>query len=225
MERTSLFFLLILAPALAICLALLGLETLRDNLLGWILFCLGVACTGGIVIDYHQRRGTYRSLAAGGGRSEERGNVSFWLILPGFLAAFFASPLEWLYLEPTLPRTMALQVVGGFVFFAGLVLLIGARLVLRGSYTAHLAGQVGQRLVERGPYRFVRHPAYLGQLLMALGVAIGYSSAIGLGAIPILLIPGLAYRIRVEERLLTARLGETYAAYVRRTRRLIPGVW
>jgi protein-S-isoprenylcysteine O-methyltransferase Ste14 len=225
MDKAFLFFLLILAPALAICLALLGLETLRDNLLGWILLCLGIAYTGGIVIDYHARRGTYRRLTAGDGYAAERGNRSFWLILPGFLAAFFASPLEWMYLGTTLPRTMALQIAGGISFLAGLVLLIWASLELRSSYTAYLAVQGGQRLVDHGPYRIVRHPAYLGQLLMALGVAIGYSSAIGLAAIPLLLLPGLTYRIKVEERLLACEFGEAFASYARCTRRLIPGVW
>jgi protein-S-isoprenylcysteine O-methyltransferase Ste14 len=130
-----------------------------------------------------------------------------------------------MYLEPMLPRTMAFQATGGAFFLAGLVLLVWARLALRSSYTAYLAVQGGQRLVDRGPYGIVRHPAYLGQLLMALGMALGYSSVTGLAAVPILLFPGLAYRIQVEERLLAATLGEAYAEYARRTRRLIPGLW
>jgi len=219
MKRMTPFFLLVIAPALAICLALLGLETLRDNLLGWVLLCLGAAYPGGILVDFYARRGISR------GRPQERGDLSFWLILPGFLAVFFASPLEWMTLGPTLPRTMALQAVGGTLVLSGLALVVRARRSLRSSYTTHLTVQDGQLLVDDGPYRVVRHPAYGGLLLMVLGVALGYSSAIGLAAVPVLLLPGLAYRIQVEERLLAAHFGEAYAAYARRTRRLIPGLW
>ena len=110
-----------------------------------------------------------------------------------------------------------MQVVGIGIFMGGAGLVVWARRSLRRSYSPHLAVRPGQVLVETGPYRHVRHPAYGGLLLMALGVAVGYSSAIGLAAIPLLLIPGLVFRIRREERLLTARFGEVYAAYARRT--------
>jgi protein-S-isoprenylcysteine O-methyltransferase Ste14 len=226
MHRMTLFFLLVIASALAICLALLGLETLHSNLLGWILLCLGTAYPAGILIDHHAHQERYHG-TAGTGRSsaEERGDLSFWLILPGFLTAFFASPLEWMNLGPVLPRTTAWQIVGVVLFLAGLALVVWARWSLRGSYTAHLTVPCGQSLTDSGPYRIVRHPAYGGLLLMALGVAIGYSSAIGLAAVPIVLFPGLAYRIRVEERLLAAQFGDVYAAYAGRTPRLIPGLW
>ena len=226
MNRIALFFLLVVASALAIVLALLGLETVGNNLLGWILLCLGTAYPAGILIDHHAHQERYRGTAAGGrSGAEERGDLSFWLILPGFLMAFFASPLEWLYLGRILPRTTAWQIVGVVLFLAGVALVVWARWSLRSSYTTHLAVEGGQPLVDSGPYRIVRHPAYGGLLLMALGVVIGYSSAIGLAAIPVLLLPGVAYRIRVEERLLAAQLGEVYAAYARRTRCIIPGLW
>jgi len=221
------FFLLVVASALAICLALLGLETVRANLLGWILLGLGTAYPAGILIDHHAHPERYRGTAAERrGDLEERGDLSFWLILPGFLTVFFASPLEWLGLAaPWLPRPAIVQVVGIGIFMGGAGFVVWARRSLRRSYSHHLAVRPGQVLVETGPYRHVRHPAYGGLLLMALGVAVGYSSAIGLAAIPVLLIPGLVFRIRREERLLTARFGEVYVAYARRTPRLLPGLW
>ncbi len=226
MSRMTLFFLLVIASGLAICLALLGLETARTNLLGWILLGLGVAYSGGILIDYHVRRERYRRpLTVGLGGVEERGDFSFWVLLPGFLAVFFAPPLEWMHLAPTLPRATALEIAGCALFAAGLALVVWARQSLRSSYSTHLAVYDGRPLVDDGPYRVVRHPSYGGLLLMGLGVAIGYSSAIGLAAIAVLLTPAMVYRIRVEERLLAIHYGQAYAAYVRRTRRLIPGLW
>jgi protein-S-isoprenylcysteine O-methyltransferase Ste14 len=194
--------------------------------LGWILLCLGTAYPAGILIDHHAHPERYHgTVGRGHSDAEERGDLSFWLILPGFLTAFFASPLEWMNLGPTLPRTTAWQVVGVVLFLAGVALVVWARWSLRSAYTPHLAVHSAQPLVDSGPYRFVRHPAYGGLLLVALGVAIGYSSAIGLAAVPVLLVPGLAHRIQVEERLLAALYGEVYAAYARRTRRILPGLW
>jgi protein-S-isoprenylcysteine O-methyltransferase Ste14 len=85
--------------------------------------------------------------------------------------------------------------------------------------------QSDHRLIRSGPYRFVRHPGYTGFVLMTLGVVLGYSSVIGLAGIVLLLLPGLAYRMNVEERLLAEHFGDEYIDYVRRSKKLIPGVW
>jgi protein-S-isoprenylcysteine O-methyltransferase Ste14 len=60
---------------------------------------------------------------------------------------------------------------------------------------------------------------------MTLGVVLGYSSVIGMAGIVLFLLPGLAYRMNVEERLLAEQFGEEYSDYVRRSKRLIPGIW
>jgi protein-S-isoprenylcysteine O-methyltransferase Ste14 len=60
---------------------------------------------------------------------------------------------------------------------------------------------------------------------MSLGIAIGFSSLIGLITIPLLLVSGLIYRISVEENLLSAEFGEQYVQYTWLTWCLIPGIW
>ncbi len=82
-----------------------------------------------------------------------------------------------------------------------------------------------QPLCTGGPYRWIRHPAYGGFLAMSLGLAAGYTSIIAGLAVPLLLLPGLVYRMRVEERLLIEQFGKDYLDYAARTRRLIPGLW
>lgn len=226
MSRLAIFFLMVVAPALSIFLALLGLETLRDNFLGWFLLVLGIAYPAGSIIYYFVRREPFWNSAQAGGRArEETGDRSFWLILPGFLVVFFAAPLEWMYLPVVLPRLIWMQIAGLMLILAAVVLRAWTRAHLRGQYSGHVEVQTDHRLVQSGPYRFVRHPGYTGFLLMALGVAIGYSSLIGLAAIPVLLLPGLAYRMKVEERLLTEQFGEEYRAYARKSKKLIPGIW
>ena len=79
--------------------------------------------------------------------------------------------------------------------------------------------------MQSGPYGFIRHPAYAGYLLITLGLAIGYSSLIGLVAILVLLLPSVLYRMNVEEKLLHEHFGESYHRYANRIKRLLPGIW
>jgi len=82
----------------------------------------------------------------------------------------------------------------------------------------------GQKVIESGPYRFVRHPMYLGAALMYIAspLALGSYWAI----IPaIFIIPVFIARIINEEKVLTKEL-EGYSEYKQKTRyRLIPGIW
>lgn len=82
-----------------------------------------------------------------------------------------------------------------------------------------------QSLVQTGPYQYVRHPAYLGYLLMALGITFGYWSLAGLISVVFLLIPSIVYRISVEEKLLGEHFGKDHRAYTNKVKRLIPRIW
>jgi protein-S-isoprenylcysteine O-methyltransferase Ste14 len=211
-------FLLIAGNALALLLALLALETTPTNFLGWFLLAISIAYGAGGVIYFWRTRDAEDATRA------ESGSRSFWWIVPGFIAVFFAPPLEFLFL-PILPHTLGLEITGLIFILLGLSVRVWTRLTIGGMYSGYLRVKVGHILVTEGPYRTIRHPGYAGFVLMALGLAIGYCSVIGLAAIPVLLLPGLAYRMRVEERLLTDRFGEEYRAYAHRTKKLIPGIW
>jgi protein-S-isoprenylcysteine O-methyltransferase Ste14 len=189
----------------------LGLETASSNLTGWILVLIGVAfcMAGSVYLAVAPMRGT---ITAG------RADRSLWLIGPGFLAALLAPPLEWVYLPPLLARGEPLQWAGLLLAAGGLALGLWVR------QARHAAGD-SFRLQGIGPYRFLRFPGYTALGLMTLGVDIGYSSLIGLAAGAILLAPGAAYRIQVEEKAAEAQLGDAYRTNAKRTTRLIPGVW
>jgi protein-S-isoprenylcysteine O-methyltransferase Ste14 len=108
---------------------------------------------------------------------------------------------------------------------AGLMLRVWAARVLGAFYTRTLRTSATQTLVEDGPYRLVRHPGYLGVLMLWLGASL--ASANVLVAAFIAVVMGRAYRqrIRSEEALLTATFGKDYVAYSGRTWRLIPWVY
>lgn len=226
MSRAAVIFLAIFVPVLAAVLAWLGWATLRDNPLGWFLFAIGAVFTLGVIIVLWVRRRRFWQSGAGGKTSaEEKDDRSFWFYLPGAMAAFFIPPLEYLYLVKILPRAPLFEWGGVALVVLGGVLFIWARRTLRAAYSGHLAVTTAQKLVQNGPYRIIRHPAYLGYLFMSLGICLGYSSLFGLISIPVLLLPGLVYHIRVEDRLLEQHFQGQFRAYAARTARLIPGVW
>jgi len=107
----------------------------------------------------------------------------------------------------------------------GSVLFIWARRTLGKYYSGHVSVLESQPLVQSGPYRFIRHPAYAGYLLIAMGIALGYSSLVGVIMIPVLLIPSVIYRLFVEDKMLAERFGEKFKAYALRTARLVPRIW
>jgi protein-S-isoprenylcysteine O-methyltransferase len=78
------------------------------------------------------------------------------------------------------------------------------------------------KVIDKGPYRVIRHPSYTGVLITFIGLGFAVQSA---GAILVLLaLYGLAfgYRMSVEERTLLAELGKDYGDYMKRTKRIIP---
>jgi protein-S-isoprenylcysteine O-methyltransferase Ste14 len=115
------------------------------------------------------------------------------------------------------------------VFIAGICLML-AGIALRwycvallGPYfTFDVATRSGQRVIEAGPYRYVRHPSYTGALVTLLGFGLALGNWAGLAAGLVCLGLAYAYRIPIEEAALVAALGDDYRQYIRRTRRLVP---
>jgi protein-S-isoprenylcysteine O-methyltransferase Ste14 len=226
MNKNAVRFLLFIVPALAILLALIGVETLGTNLLGWFLLMTGIICAAGIVIVAYIRRETFwESQLNGNTVQSERGDLSFWMTTFGMMAVFYLSPLEYMYVTEQLPRTPLMELVGVALVVFGIVLFVWARRTLGENYSGHLSTKQGQRLIQTGPYRMIRHPAYTGFLLMSVGLALGYSSLVGIAAILLALLPSVIYRIWVEEKLLAEHFGTQFYKYADKTKRLIPGIW
>lgn len=226
MSRLAIFFLVAFTLGLSLLLALLGLLTFQANLLGYFLLTTGLIYFLGVVIVYWIRGIKFwRPRAKGEMLREEKNDWSFWLIVVGMIAAFYLPALEYLLFTATLPRTVSLQAAGLLFIFLGSMLFIWARRALGRFYSGHLSVLEGQPLVQSGPYRFIRHPAYAGYLLIMLGLAVGYSSLAGFAAILFVLLPSVVYRIRVEDKLLSEHFGATFIEYANRVARLMPGIW
>lgn len=102
------------------------------------------------------------------------------------------------------PPPPAIAAAGWFASVSGLALRLSVLASLQGSWTVRAVVPDDLRIVDRGPYRFIRHPNYVALGLEFLGLPLiggAYASAIGLGFANALL---LARRIREEEALLMA---------------------
>ncbi len=77
-------------------------------------------------------------------------------------------------------------------------------------------------LVQSGPYRFVRHPAYLGMLLAFLGIALAVRSWLGILSVPAFMGPATWLRARAEEKELRLKFGQHWEEYVARTGFILP---
>jgi protein-S-isoprenylcysteine O-methyltransferase len=92
-------------------------------------------------------------------------------------------------------------------------------------FTVNVAIREGHQLIDSGPYRYVRHPAYTAILLVHLGAALCFCNVLSLIVLTVPTTLALLHRIRVEEDVLQSGLGYTYSEYMRRTKRLVPALY
>jgi protein-S-isoprenylcysteine O-methyltransferase Ste14 len=112
--------------------------------------------------------------------------------------------------------------VGAALIVPGLLIRIHSMLML-GQYFTYSVGKVANhQLVEKGLYRIIRHPGYLGQLMIFLGISISLSNWLSILAMMFPVALGYGYRMKVEERFMLEQSGKRYLDYQKRTKRIIP---
>ncbi len=89
-------------------------------------------------------------------------------------------------------------------------------------FTRDVAVSADQRVVQRGPYRWIRHPAYTGTFLTMLGVGLALTNWASLSVLLLGVFLGHFYRVRIEEQALIQTIGQPYQEYMRRTQRFVP---
>lgn len=158
--------------------------------------------------------------------SDTRDRGSFRLLVL-ILGIAFSLDFAFVFLLPGAAIVSAARMVfavGIFCVVVGTALRWYAVATLGRYFTVNVATQASQPVIDVGPYRYIRHPAYAGSLLALIGFALALGN--WAGVLAMLILPGSAfgYRIAVEEAALVSALGEPYSRYMRRTWRLIPGL-
>jgi len=118
------------------------------------------------------------------------------------------------------------------LFITGLVLMAAGVFIRQWSiftlgrfFTADVRLRPGQTVVERGPYRWVRHPSYSGLVLFFIGMGLALGNYLALAVLAIVPVAGLIPRIHAEERVLLEGLGDPYRQFAASRSRLFPWIW
>ncbi len=157
-------------------------------------------------------------------RNVDRGSLTLlWIVIVASVTLAFniayALPAAGMSGDPTL------RFLGIVVFAAGLAIRWYAIVHLGRFFTVNVAIATGHRLIDTGPYRFVRHPSYTGALMAFLGLALCLANWASLAVmlVPVFLV--FLRRMHVEEEALLQAFGNQYRDYMHRTKRLIPAVY
>jgi protein-S-isoprenylcysteine O-methyltransferase Ste14 len=124
------------------------------------------------------------------------------------------------------PGSQVLPVVAG-----ALLILLGTAFrwyairTLGRYFTRDVAVSADQPVVQAGPYRWIRHPAYTGTLVTTVGVGLGMANWLSMIVVLGVSIASHLYRVRVEEQALCAAIGQPYRDYMERTKRFVPFVY
>ena len=146
---------------------------------------------------------------------------SSFLIIQIVGIATIAAAIAFRYLNwPIAPG--AVQYIGLLLIPAGLAVREWAIIKLGRFFSRTVQIEPGHKLITDGPYRWIRHPAYTGMVLIYLGIALAIGTWLG-GVVTLgLMLAATMYRIGIEEQVLIDTFGNEYRDYMKRTWRLFP---
>jgi protein-S-isoprenylcysteine O-methyltransferase len=161
---------------------------------------------------------------AGEALDRDRGSLRLlWIVIT--LSVFLAFNVAYVVPAARLGAGFGMRYLGVALFIAGLNIRWYSIIQLGRFFTVNVAIAANHRLIDTGPYRFVRHPSYTGALMafLGLGLCLGNWASLVVMVVPIFLV--FLWRMRVEEEALLQGLGDPYRDYMNRTKRLIPAVY
>jgi protein-S-isoprenylcysteine O-methyltransferase Ste14 len=121
------------------------------------------------------------------------------------------------------PAVSVVVVAGAVLFVVGFSLRLWAVFTLGRYYSHEVRILADHAVVNSGPYRLLRHPAYTGMIMAHLGVLVMFFNSVTLALFCCAFLPLIVLRIFVEERVLMSVNG--YAAFSAGRKRLVPFVW
>ena len=185
----------------------------------WVM--VGVFALGEYGVQFRSLRAVIRGQA---GKRAERWSLGVVLVA---VAGGFVGAIELAQGDVGEIGTGAWPLFGiGLVLMgAGIVIRWWSIIVLGRFFTPDVRVQADQIVVDRGPYRWVRHPSYSGLIVFFVGLGLALSNWLSLALVVVVPAVGLAVRIRTEEKALLTSLGEPYRQFCGSRPRLFPLPW
>ncbi len=121
------------------------------------------------------------------------------------------------------PDLPPVRYAGIILLWLGIGIAIWARYYIGEYWSAKITIKTEHKVIDSGPYAFMRHPIYSGILLAFIGTALAIGRWRGVAAFFLMLVVFII-KARREESLLTAELGDNYGRYKKRTGMLIPWI-
>ena len=115
--------------------------------------------------------------------------------------------------------------IGILIIMVGFIIRIISIRTLKQYFTYSVAKAENQEIIEKGLYKYIRHPGYLGQLIIFTGISISLSNWLSVILMLLSTLVGYVNRIRVEEKFITEEMGDIYSNYQKRTKKLIPKIY
>jgi protein-S-isoprenylcysteine O-methyltransferase len=166
---------------------------------------------------------TRRSRTRTGTKQDKSTLGVLWLVIMASVTLGIYVARRWP--AAALPQGQMFAWAGVVLFVAGLLLRWWAIITLGRFFTVDVVIEKDHEVVERGPFRLVRHPSYSGVLLAFVGFALTLRNWAALLIILVPIFAAFVRRINVEEEALSRALSSRYADYMKRTKRLVPGVY
>ena len=150
--------------------------------------------------------------------------LRYWVLLViAYLLLFYGRRLPYPLNLNVVPHLAAMAWTAAIVCAIGLAFAIWARVTLGSNWSGVVTLKEGHELVERGPYRFVRHPIYTGMLTMFFATALAQGHLSGFAG-TLQMFASFWIKLRDEEKLMLRQFDERYTEYQQRVKRIIPFV-
>jgi protein-S-isoprenylcysteine O-methyltransferase len=154
---------------------------------------------------------------------DRRSLVLLWTVI--VISLWLGIQMMWLSPSAGVPFAAGLYIFGFILFLGGLALRWYSIGYLGRYFTVDVSISTEHKLIDSGPYRYIRHPSYTGALLAFVGLGFCFGNWLTVFFLTVPIVAAFLWRINIEEKALIEALGENYRSYIRRTKRLIPWVY
>lgn len=158
---------------------------------------------------------------------EDDDKKSYIYLQLSYLIALFFATIDFVELHLTRVKALEPRIVYiGFILFLISIIVRWWGFKSIGKYfNPRVSVYQKHKLVTAGAYSKIRHPLYLGSLISFIALPIIFNSWGALLIICLSTIPALVYRINVEEEFMIRHFSDEYLNYIKKSKKLIPGIW